>query len=79
MMHFLYEELFQWLPRRQNDTTESICIAKYPVEEVSWESAESEKKFELVMSAIAALRSLSSDYSIKEATGFVYSSIKFDS
>lgn len=37
IMPFLTEELFQRLPRQQNDECPSICVAPYPtLQEVRW-------------------------------------------
>lgn len=73
-MPFLTEELFQRIPRRQNDNTPSITVANYP-EFTSLESfhdTEAEKEYELLVDVSKALRSLVAEYAIKEsATTFV--------
>ncbi|KAF2187716.1 hypothetical protein K469DRAFT_704654 [Zopfia rhizophila CBS 207.26] len=66
-MPFLTEELWQRIPRREGDKTPSITIAKYPqyLEEFDDKSAEAE--YELLVGCSKALRSLTSEYSIKDS------------
>lgn len=65
-MPFLTEELWQRLPRREGDKTRSITVAKFPeyLEEFNDEAAETE--YELLVDSAKALRSLTSEYAIKE-------------
>ncbi|KAF2468062.1 uncharacterized protein BDR25DRAFT_290612 [Lindgomyces ingoldianus] len=71
-MPFLTEELWQRLPRREGDETRSITVASYPqyIREFDDEAAEAE--YELLVGCSKALRSLTSEYAIKEsATTFI--------
>lgn len=65
-MPFLSEELWQRLPRRQGDSTKSIVIAAYPEYDASLEDPESEAAYELLLGCSKGIRSLMSEYSIKE-------------
>lgn len=65
-MPFLTEELWQRLPRRPNDKTPSIMIAAYPVYNASLDDPASETAYELVLSVSKAIRSIVSEYAVKE-------------
>lgn len=65
-MPFLTEELWQRLPRRPNDKTESIVIAEYPEFDASYHSPDAEAAYELVLDCSRGIRSLMAEYSIKE-------------
>ena len=66
LMPFLTEEMWQRLPRRPNDTTSSIMLARYPLYDVSMDDPASEEAYELVLSVCKAIRSLMAEYAIKE-------------
>ena len=65
-MPFLTEELWQRLPRRPNDTTKSIVVAAYPEHDAAMEDPESEAAYELLLGCSKGVRSLMSEYLIKE-------------
>jgi len=65
-MPFLTEELWQRLPRREGDSTKSIVIAEYPEYNSSLEDQTSADAYELVIDSSKGIRSLLSEYSIKE-------------
>ncbi|TKA78490.1 Valine--tRNA ligase, mitochondrial [Cryomyces minteri] len=65
-MPFLTEELWQRLPRRPEDTTKSIVIAAYPQYDAKMDDPESEAAYELLLGCAKGVRSLMSDYSIKD-------------
>lgn len=65
-MPFLTEELWQRLPRRPEDKTKSIVVAAYPEFDASLEDFESEAAYELLLGCSKGVRSLMSEYSIKE-------------
>ncbi|KAJ3073249.1 hypothetical protein HDU98_001931 [Podochytrium sp. JEL0797] len=67
MMPFVTEELWQRLPRRDNDLLgETIMRAKFPVELAAWNNPEAEGDFENVNKVVRAARSLLADYNIKK-------------
>ncbi|KAK3059939.1 hypothetical protein LTS18_009700, partial [Coniosporium uncinatum] len=70
MMPFVSEELWQRLPRRPNDTTPSICIAKYPEYDPALDDPESEAAYDLVLGIIKSIRGLLTTYDI--ADGNIY-------
>ena len=72
-MPFVTEELYQRLPRRQNDTIPSIMITLFPEPVLEWQNEKAEKDFEFVNLVIHASRSLVSEYNIKGATIYVQS------
>jgi valyl-tRNA synthetase len=65
-MPFITEELWQRLPRRPGDTTKSIMIAQYPTYDASLDDPKSEAAYELVIECTKAIRSLMTEYSLKE-------------
>jgi len=70
-MPFLTEELWQRLPRRPEDNTPSITVAKYPEYDVSMDDPASEIAYELVLDVSKGIRSLMAEYSLKDE-GKVY-------
>jgi valyl-tRNA synthetase len=71
-MPFLTEELWQRLPRRQGDKTPSITIAVYPQYKQDFDDAAANAEYELLVDCSKGLRSLTSEYAIKEsATTFI--------
>ncbi|OSD00306.1 hypothetical protein PYCCODRAFT_1437437 [Trametes coccinea BRFM310] len=65
-MPYVTEELWQRLPRRPNDPTPSIMVAKYPTFDKVFEFAQAEHDFDLVFSAIKASRALAASYNIQQ-------------
>ncbi|KFZ18786.1 hypothetical protein V502_03936 [Pseudogymnoascus sp. VKM F-4520 (FW-2644)] len=65
-MPFLTEELWQRLPRRQEDKTPSIVKAAYPVYDAEMDDPASEEAYELVLGVSKGIRSLMSEYSLKD-------------
>jgi valyl-tRNA synthetase len=65
-MPFLTEELWQRLPRRPDDGTPSIVLAKYPVYDSTMDDPKSEEAYELVLGISRGIRSLMSEYSLKD-------------
>ena len=65
-MPFLTEELWQRLPRRPEDKTPSIGLAKYPVYDKSLDRPDSEAAYELVLNISRGVRSLMAEYSLKD-------------
>lgn len=66
-MPFVTEELWQRLPRRPEDTTRSVMLARYPVPQPEFEQPAAEQVYELVRGAAAGIRSLLAEYSINAA------------
>ncbi|KAJ3322660.1 hypothetical protein HDV06_002874 [Boothiomyces sp. JEL0866] len=69
-MPFVTEELYQRLPRRENDTIPTIMKTNYPSYVAEWDNSKAEKDFEFVNSVVHAARSLLTDYSIKANATF---------
>lgn len=71
-MPFLTEELWQRLPRRQGDSCPTILRAQYPEYDAALLDTEAEAAYELVLACSKGIRSLLSEYAIKEgATAYV--------
>ncbi|KAJ3247662.1 hypothetical protein HDU78_003468 [Chytriomyces hyalinus] len=67
MMPFVTEELWQRMPRRDNDVLrETIMKARYPVEIEAWHHPQADIDFENVNKVVRAARSLLADYNIKK-------------
>ncbi|EHY59421.1 Valine-tRNA ligase, mitochondrial [Exophiala dermatitidis] len=66
LMPFLTEHLWQKLPRRKGDTTESIMIARYPEFNEKLDAPEEAEKYEFIMAIAAGARSLLAQYGFKE-------------
>ncbi|OJI98043.1 hypothetical protein ASPVEDRAFT_124617 [Aspergillus versicolor CBS 583.65] len=65
-MPFLTEELWQRLPRRPNDDTQSITVANYPEYEPSFADPKSEAAYELILGCSKGIRSLLAEYAVKD-------------
>lgn len=65
-MPLLTEELWQRLPRRPDDKTPSIVLAKYPVYDAKMDDPASEEAYELVLGISKGIRSLMAEYSLKD-------------
>lgn len=64
-MPFLTEELWQRLPRRPDDKTASIVLARYPTYDASMDDPASEVAYELLLDISKGIRSLMAEYSLK--------------
>ncbi|TVY85204.1 Mitochondrial Valine--tRNA ligase, partial [Lachnellula suecica] len=74
-MPFLTEELWQRLPRRPEDKTPSIVLAKYPTYDATMDDAASEDAYELVLGISKGIRKLMAEYALKdEAKVFIQAS-----
>lgn len=65
-MPFLSEELWQRLPRREDDSTISIVKARYPRFDSQFDDTEAAKQYGLLLDCSKALRSLMSEFGIKK-------------
>jgi valyl-tRNA synthetase len=65
-MPFVTEELWQRLPRRPEDKNPTICKAAYPRYDPEMDDPASESAYEVVLQVVKAIRSLQSEYSIKD-------------
>jgi valyl-tRNA synthetase len=65
-MPFLTEELWQRLPRRQDDKTPSITVASFPQYIESFNDEAAEAEYELLVDVSGALRSLTAEYGFKD-------------
>lgn len=65
-MPFITEEMWQRMPRRPEDQTKSIVIAKYPTYNEKLDDPESERAYELVLGCSKAARSLMAEYALKD-------------
>jgi valyl-tRNA synthetase len=65
-MPFLTEELWQRLPRRPEDATPSIVKAKYPTYVEELDDPAAEFAYELVTDVARGVRSLMSEYALKD-------------
>ena len=63
---FITEELWQRLPRRPDDDTASIMIARYPTSDESLDNASAEAAYQLVLDCSAAIRSLKAEFPSKD-------------
>ncbi|KIK55696.1 hypothetical protein GYMLUDRAFT_205313 [Collybiopsis luxurians FD-317 M1] len=69
-MPFVTEELWQRLPRRPNDSTPSIMVSRFPVNDPSFVFKEADKQFDLVFNVLRAGRSLAASYSLQSNIQF---------
>ena len=66
IMPFLTEYLWQKLPRRKGDTTESIMIARFPEFNEKLDAPREAEEYEFIMEIATGIRSLLSQYGFKE-------------
>ena len=66
-MPFITEELWQRLPRREGDKTPSITIAAFPEFLPEFEDEAADREYELLVGCSKGLRSLTSEYAIKDS------------
>ncbi|KAJ6580851.1 tRNA synthetases class I-domain-containing protein [Mycena capillaripes] len=64
-MPFVTEELWQRLPRRPNDSTLSIMVSAFPVQDSSYVFESADQRFNLVFSALKTGRSLAASYNLQ--------------
>ena len=74
-MPFVTEELWQRLPRRPGDKTPSIVKAAYPRYNPALNDPEAAAAYDLVFDVVKAIRSLASEYNIKENIKGIYTSL----
>ncbi|KAF1986264.1 valyl-tRNA synthetase-like protein [Aulographum hederae CBS 113979] len=76
MMHpfmpFVTEELWQRLPRRSEDSTPSIMVAKYPQHNPELDDTEAETAYDLVLDTVASIRGLISGYEIENGKASIH-------
>uniref|UniRef100_A0A3B3T846 Valine--tRNA ligase n=1 Tax=Paramormyrops kingsleyae TaxID=1676925 RepID=A0A3B3T846_9TELE len=73
IMPFVTEELFQRLPRRQQDSPPSISVTSYPeTSEFCWHSEEVDQQMEFVMTVVRTIRSLRADYNLTKMRAECY-------
>ncbi|KAI6779603.1 Valine--tRNA ligase-like protein [Emericellopsis cladophorae] len=65
-MPYLTEEMWQRMPRRPNDDTTSIMIAKYPTYDAAIDDPQAETAYEVVLECAKGGRSLMSEYALKD-------------
>ena len=65
-MPYVTEELWQRLPRRPKDINPTITKAAYPRYNASLDDPAAEEAYDLVFAVVKAIRSLASEYSIKD-------------
>lgn len=65
-MPFITEDMWQRMPRRPDDSTKSIMVAKYTQYNPILDDPESEAAYELVLGCVKGTRSLMAEYSLKE-------------
>ncbi|KAK9353638.1 tRNA synthetases class I-domain-containing protein [Lipomyces doorenjongii] len=75
-MPFITEELWQRLPRREGDTTQTIVKASYPTYRTDLDDAEAAAAYDLVFSVVKGARSLFSQYNILKG-GKIYVQCSF--
>jgi valyl-tRNA synthetase len=71
IMPFITEELWQRLPRRPGDKTESIMYARYPEYNPAFDDRAAETAYELVLNTSKAIRSILSQYDVKEESDII--------
>ncbi|THV07564.1 hypothetical protein K435DRAFT_959639 [Dendrothele bispora CBS 962.96] len=64
-MPFVTEELWQRLPRRPNDSTPSIMVSSFPVNDPSFVFESADKQFDLVFTVLRGGRSLAASYNLQ--------------
>ncbi|KAJ3322478.1 hypothetical protein HDV06_003022 [Boothiomyces sp. JEL0866] len=69
-MPFITEELYQRIPRRENDTIPSIMRSSYPTYIAEWDNTNAERDFEFINSIVHGARSLLTDCRIKANATF---------
>ncbi|KAF8308576.1 hypothetical protein DL93DRAFT_2171021 [Clavulina sp. PMI_390] len=64
-MPFVTEELWQRLPRRPQDSTPSIMVSSFPVNNPEYHYPDAEREFDTVFATLRTIRSLAASYSIQ--------------
>lgn len=70
-MPYVTEELFQRLPRRNEDSPPSICVTPYPAK-LPWRDASLEDELNLVQTIVKSIRSIRQEYNVTRAKPEVY-------
>ncbi|PVG02364.1 putative VAS1-valyl-tRNA synthetase [Serendipita vermifera] len=74
-MPFVTEELWQRLPRRAGDPTESIMMSSFPLHDPELVDQSADADFALIFNATRGLRSLASQYNLqKDVEAYILSS-----
>lgn len=71
IMPYITEDLWQRLPRRDGDNTESIMVARFPEYNASFDDEAAEKAYELVLDTSKAIRSILAQYEVKEKSDLI--------
>jgi valyl-tRNA synthetase len=71
IMPYITEDLWQRLPRREGDKTESIMIARFPEPQTAFDDESAEKAYELVLDTSKAIRSILAQYDVKEKSDLI--------
>ncbi|RAO72630.1 uncharacterized protein BHQ10_008642 [Talaromyces amestolkiae] len=71
IMPYITEDLWQRLPRREGDKTESIMVARFPEYNASFDDQAAEKAYELVLDTSKAIRSILAQYEVKEKSDLI--------
>ncbi|KAH8700995.1 valyl-tRNA synthetase [Talaromyces proteolyticus] len=71
IMPYITEDLWQRLPRREGDKTESIMVARFPEYTASFDDAAAENAYELVLNTSKSIRSILTQYEVKEKSDLV--------
>lgn len=80
-MPFVTEELWQRLPRKQDDTRKqlgSIMVARYPERIVAWESSSAEDEMAYCLVIVNKIRGLRADYGLNKQRPIIYVVVKDD-
>lgn len=70
IMPFLTEELWQRLPRREGDKTESIMIASYPTQNTEFDDPAAQTAYELILASSGTLRAMLGEFGFKTKGDF---------
>ncbi|PFX27275.1 valine--tRNA ligase-like [Stylophora pistillata] len=70
-MPYVTEELFQRLPRRNEDSPPSICVTPYPAK-LPWRDTSLEDELNLVQTIVKSIRSIRQEYNVTRAKPEVY-------
>lgn len=66
IMPYITEYLWQKLPRRKGDTTESIMIARFPEFTEKRNAPQASMEYDIVLDIAGSIRGLLSEYNFKE-------------
>ncbi|PRP77992.1 hypothetical protein PROFUN_14080 [Planoprotostelium fungivorum] len=71
-MPFLTEELWHRIPRRPQDSTESICVAEFPQSVPAWADEEVERQVKFVQEAVSGVRRMRSSFQLTKQKPKLY-------